>query len=233
MAFIEFRNVSKYYNVNDEKKYVISDFNLELKKGEFVVIKGVSGSGKSLILNFLASFEKPSEGKIFFNRKNIVKFSGNKITDYRRKNIGFADEKCDLIEDLTVLENIILAVNLVTKSIDAESYIKRLKLADKLNYYPHQLSDSDKMKVVLLRALCKSPKILLCDEIFNKMESKDKKDSIKLIKSIIRKEKILVLASCSDNLLSPIANRVVILKNGTINKIIENKKPKAVGDVKW
>lgn len=230
MAYIEFNDVTKEYNIIDKIKYAIKDINFKIDEGEFVLIKGLSGSGKSTIINLLSSFDKPDKGAIIVNGDDINTLKRKKILEYRKKQIGLVN---DLIDELTIIENIILAVNLSNDNIDAETYIKKLGFEKKLNYYPFELSTSEKIKASLLVTLCKGSKIILCDDILLNTDVKDQKQMITLLKHLCKKNKNIVIITSRNNKMTAISNKVITLKNGKLESIKNNKKIKPIGDVKW
>ena len=230
MAYISFKDITKGYNIVGKIKYAVKDINFEIDKGEFVLIKGLSGSGKSTIINLLSSFDKPDSGSIIVDKEDISKLKRKKLLEYRKTKVGVVS---DLIDELTLIENVILAVNLSKNEIDAETYIKKLGFDKKLNYYPFELSNSEKVKASLLVTLCKGADIILCDDILLNSDSKDQKQMITLLKSLCKKNKCITIITSRSSKMSSIFNKVITLKNGKIDSIKNNKKTKAIGDVKW
>ena len=229
MAYIEFKNVTKKYGDNN----LFKDINLKIDKKDFISLTGSTGTGKTTILSLLAGFTKPDKGDIMVDKKNIKKLRSKELRNYIRNYVGFVSFDDDLIDDITVLENILLALNVSDSEIDVQTLIKKLMIEDLLNKYPYELSKTNKIKISLLRSLSKNPKLLLCDEIFLNMNIKDRNDCLEVIKYFTKKNRVPVIIASHDGKISPVSNKVITLSDKGLEKIKVNKKIKEVKDLKW
>ncbi len=222
MAYIEFKNVIKEYYIEEDTKIILKNVNFKIKKGEITLIKGINGSGKTTLLNLIASFDKATNGDILVDKISLRTLKGKNSSKYIREYIGFVSYDNELINDMTILENTILSLNISKKEFDTENYIENLGLEDKLNYFPFELSESERIKASLLCAICKNPKVLLCDEIFLKMNEKDKKQVIKVLKELASKSKITILITADEDSNFSFVKQTLTLKDGEIKT---NKSP--------
>ncbi len=233
MAYIEFKNVSKDYINKEVKKRALKKINFEIEKGELVIITGPSGTGKTTCLNILATIDKATLGTVLVDNINITKLKERKSTIYRRDNIGFIFQDYNLIQNLTVKENIELGVKDNKDSMNVLDIIKKLGLTKIMENFPFELSKEEQQLVAIARALVKKPKLLLCDEPILALEDKKTKKVLKLLQSMTKKEQSTVIIVTRNNNIIPIANRVISFKNKSVNDIKINKKPTSVGDLKW
>lgn len=233
MAYIEFKEVCKTYNNEESETKALDNINFEIKKGEIVVIVGQSGSGKTTLLNLLAGIDKPDSGGIIVDEKNICGLKERYLNKYRRNDIGFVFQAYNLMPSLTVIENIKLASVLSKNSIETDLLLKKLGLLDKAYIKAENLTNEEKRRLAIARALSKNPSIILCDESLMQFDIKGAKQIIKLLKNLSKKEKKVIIITANNNLISPIANKVISLKGGRISSIKINKKPVSAGDLKW
>lgn len=233
MAYIEFKEICKTYENEESEIKALDNINFEIKKGEIVVIVGQSGSGKTTLLNLLAGIDKPDSGSIIVDEKNICGLKERYLNKYRRNDIGFVFQAYNLMPSLTVIENIKLASVLSKNSIETDLLLKKIGLLDKAYIKAENLTNEEKRRLTIARALSKNPSIILCDESLMQFDIKGTKQIIKLLKNLAKKEKKVIIITANNNLISPIANKVINLKGGRISSIKINKKPVSAGDLKW
>ena len=233
MAFIEVKNLCKIYQMGEVKIKAIENVNFTIDKGELVVILGPSGAGKTTILNILGGMDSPSSGSIIIDGTNISKYNSKELTKYRRYDIGFVFQFYNLVQNLTALENVSLANQICKNPKDAKKSLKDVGLADRINHFPAQLSGGEQQRVSIARALAKNPKLLLCDEPTGALDSKTGKKIIKLLQDTCHKTNTTTIIITHNAIISEIADKVIKVKNGTIESININKNPKNVEEIDW
>ncbi len=233
MAFIEVKNLCKIYQMGEVKIKAIENVNFTIDKGELVVILGPSGAGKTTILNILGGMDSPSSGSIIIDGTNISKYNSKELTKYRRYDIGFVFQFYNLVQNLTALENVSLANQICKNPKDAKRSLKDVGLADRINHFPAQLSGGEQQRVSIARALAKNPKLLLCDEPTGALDSKTGKKIIKLLQDTCHKTNTTTIIITHNAIISEIADKVIKVKNGTIESININKNPKKVEEIDW
>ena len=233
MAFIEVKNLCKIYQMGEVKIKAIENVNFTIDKGELVVILGPSGAGKTTILNILGGMDSPSSGSIIIDGTNISKYNSKELTKYRRYDIGFVFQFYNLVQNLTALENVSLANQICKNPKDAKKSLKDAGLADRINHFPAQLSGGEQQRVSIARALAKNPKLLLCDEPTGALDSKTGKKIIKLLQDTCHKTNTTTIIITHNAIISEIADKVIMVKNGTIESININKNPKKVEEIDW
>ena len=233
MAFIEVKNLCKIYQMGEVKIKAIENVNFTIDKGELVVILGPSGAGKTTILNILGGMDSPSSGSIIIDGTNISKYNSKELTKYRRYDIGFVFQFYNLVQNLTALENVSLANQICKNPKDAKRSLKDVGLADRINHFPAQLSGGEQQRVSIARALAKNPKLLLCDEPTGALDSKTGKKIIKLLQDTCHKTNTTTIIITHNAIISEIADKVIMVKNGTIESININKNPKKVEEIDW
>ena len=233
MDYIKFENVTKEYVKNNGIESVLKNFNIEIKKGEKVIIVGPSGSGKTSILNMIGGIDKPTYGDVIVNGIKINKLNERKLMKYRQNEIGFAFQDSNFMENLSVLENVELISQLCKFSKDPKEILKKVGLSKKENDFIHELSSEEKQKLSIATALVKKANILLLDEPFDLLDLKTTKQILKLLKSISDKNKVtIIITSRNDNIDFEFSKKLDI-KNGTvIEKSVKKNKKKFTGDVK-
>ena len=233
MDFIKFEKVSKVYKTGVQEFKALNNVSFTIKKGEFVVILGPSGAGKSTLLNLLGGMDKVSEGTIIVDNDNISSYSNRKLTKYRANSIGFIFQFYNILPTLTVLENVDIVKDLVTKPLSSKEVLKDVGLIDHINKFPNELSGGEQQRVSIARCLAKNPKIILADEPTGALDSKTGVEILKLLKEECTKNKKTVIVVTHNELISKIADRVIKVKNGCIEENITNKNPKAISEVNW
>jgi len=225
MAFISLKNVSKNYEVGNGSIRAASDVSFDIEEGEFVVILGSSGSGKSTTLNMLGGLENVSEGKIIVGENEITKYSPKQLTIYRRENIGFVFQFYNLIPNLTAYENIDIARKLSKEPLNTDELLDLVQLSSRKNHFPSNLSGGEMQRISIARALCKNPKILLCDEPTGALDSKTGKTILQLLKKMAEKYGKTVIMVTHNNNIAKVADKVIRMKDGTVVDINANSTP--------
>lgn len=222
-------HLTKTYGSNNSF-YALNDISMHINKSELLVIVGASGSGKSTLLNLLSGIDRCSSGHIYYNNKDITKLKEKKITDYRKNNIGFIYQAYNLINELTVYENILLTCK---NKNDIDNILKEVNLFDKKNSYPKNLSGGEQQRVSIARALAKKFDILFCDEPTGALDSFNSKQIFSLLEKLCRVDKKTIVIVTHNNEISKIADRVYMMKNGKIIDERLNDSPCLVNDIEW
>ncbi len=232
MAYIKFDKVKKIYKGAAEVK-AVDNCSFEIEKGEFVVILGPSGAGKTTILNMLGGMDSPTSGNIIVDEKNIAKYKNHDLLLYRRYDIGFVFQFYNLIMNLTTLENVELACQLSKKAFNPKEILKSVGLEKRLHNFPSQLSGGEQQRVAIARAIAKNPKILLCDEPTGALDSDTGSKILTLLKTTCEKYHITTIVITHNSLVADIANKVIKIKNGTVTDVQINENPKDPKEIVW
>ena len=233
MAYIEFKNVCKEYNTGEVSIKALKKASFEIEKGELVVIIGPSGAGKTTCLNILGGIDTLTSGEVIVDGVKINKLKGRKLVKYRREDVGFVFQFYNLVQNLTARENVELGYEICKNPLDVDQTIKKVGLTKRKDNFPSALSGGEQQRVAIARAVVKNPKLLLCDEPTGALDSKTGKQVLKLLQSISKKEKTTVIIITHNNAIIPIANKVITIKNGSVESVKINKKPKNIGDLEW
>ena len=231
--FIEFIDVKKVYKMGEVEIEALSGVNFSIKKGEFVVIAGASGAGKSTILNILGGMDTPTSGQIFVDNSEISKYSQKELTTYRRYDIGFVFQFYNLVQNLTVVENVELATEICKNPLDIMETIEAVGLKDRKDNFPAQLSGGEQQRVAIARALAKNPKLLLCDEPTGALDYNTGKAVLKLLQDTCRKYKMTVVVITHNLALTPMGDKIIKVKNGKVSSITINENPTPVERIEW
>lgn len=232
-CFITFEDVKKIYKVGDVEIPASNGVNFAVEKGEFVVIVGPSGAGKTTILNLLGGMDKATSGKIIVDGKDIAKYSEKQLTQYRRDDIGFVFQFYNLVQNLTALENVELASQISKNPLDVKMVLDRVGLQDRMNNFPAQLSGGEQQRVAIARAIAKNPKLLLCDEPTGALDYQTGKSILGLLREMCDKYSMTVVVITHNSALAPMADRVIKLKNGRVDSMKMNETPKSIAEIEW
>ncbi|MBQ6172259.1 MAG: ABC transporter ATP-binding protein [Clostridia bacterium] len=233
MSIVQFDNVSRVYTSGDHELRALDRVSFTLDEGKFIVILGPSGAGKSTLLNLLGGLDSPSEGTITVNGKDISELSDNELADYRASTVGFVFQFYNLIPTLTVYENVKLVSEISKNALDAKEMIEKVGLPDHLNNFPSELSGGEQQRISIARALCKNPKILLCDEPTGALDSATGVMVLKLLLDMARNYgKTIVIVTHNQNI-AKMADVIIRVKNGKIRSIEEQDNPLSADEVDW
>lgn len=233
MAFVELKDVRKSYHMGEITIHAVDGISFTIEKGEFVVIVGPSGAGKTTVLNILGGMDTATSGEIRVDGVNIASYSEKKLTGYRRNDIGFVFQFYNLLQNLTALENVELALQICKDPLDAEVVLKEVGLGDRMKNFPAQLSGGEQQRVSIARALAKNPKILLCDEPTGALDYNTGKAILKLLQDTCREKGVTVILITHNSAIAPMADRVIHIKNGKVSKILKNDHPVPVETIEW
>ena len=233
MAYIEFKNVDKIYQMGEVEIKALNKASFEIEKGELVVILGPSGAGKTTCLNILGGMDSATRGKVLVDKKDITNYSDKELIMYRRNDIGFVFQFYNLVKNLTALENVELAVQLCKDHLNPKTILNKVGLQKRMDNFPSQLSGGEQQRVAIARAIAKNPKLLLCDEPTGALDYKTGKQILKLLEETSRKEKMTVIIITHNAAIAPMADKVIKFKNGSASDIIINKKPKSIDEIEW
>ena len=231
--YIEFKNVKKIYKMGEVNIEALSGVNFSVDKGEFVVVAGASGAGKSTILNILGGMDSPSGGQIIVDNKYINNYSNNELITYRRYDIGFVFQFYNLVQNLTANENVELATQICKDPLDIDEVMEAVGLGDRKNNFPAQLSGGEQQRVAIARALAKNPKLLLCDEPTGALDYNTGKSILKLLQDTCRKMNMTVIIITHNLALTPMGDKVIKVKNGKIESVVVNDNPIPVERIEW
>lgn len=233
MAYVELKDVYKRYKMGEVTITASDGVSFEIEKGEFAVVVGSSGAGKTTILNILGGMDSCDEGTILVDGKDIAKYSAKRLTEYRRYDIGFVFQFYNLVPNLTAKENVELATQISKDSIDAVTVLKDVGLGDRLDNFPAQLSGGEQQRVSIARALAKNPKLLLCDEPTGALDYNTGKTILKLLQDTCRSNDMTVVLITHNQAITPMADRVIKMKNSKVVEMTVNPHPTPVEQIEW
>ena len=233
MSFIEVKNVTKTYKMVEVEIKALDEVGFGIEKGEFVVVVGPSGAGKTTILNILGGMDTASSGEIFVDNEDITKFDEKALTGYRRDDVGFVFQFYNLVGNLTALENVELALQICKNPLDADEVLQEVGLSNRMDNFPAQLSGGEQQRVSIARALAKNPKLLLCDEPTGALDYITGKSILKLLQDTCREKGVTILVITHNLAIAPMADKVIKVKNGKIDQILMNKRPTPVEYIEW
>ena len=231
--FVKLKNVTKIYQMGEVQIRAVDGIDFSIDKGEFVVVVGPSGAGKTTVLNILGGMDKASGGEVLVDGKDIAGYTQKQLTGYRRNDIGFVFQFYNLVPNLTALENVELALQISRNPLDAKTVMQEVGLGDRLNNFPAQLSGGEQQRVSIARALAKNPKLLLCDEPTGALDYQTGKAILKLLQDMCRERGMTVIVITHNSALTPMADRVIRIKNGKVSEMHRNEHPGSVETIEW
>jgi putative ABC transport system ATP-binding protein len=232
-AFVTFEDVSKVYRSGEVEIRAVDHISFTIEKGEFCVIVGPSGAGKTTVLNMLGGMDACSGGNITVDGTRVSGFNARQLTTYRRHDIGFVFQFYNLVGNLTALENVELAAQICKNPLDAATVLDEVGLAKRANNFPGQLSGGEQQRVAIARALAKNPKLLLCDEPTGALDYVTGKQILKLLQDTCREKGVTVVVITHNSAITPMADRVIHIKNGTVESMQLNEHPASVESIEW
>ena len=233
MSFVSFRDVSKIYKTGDVVIRAVDHIDFDIEKGEFCVIVGPSGAGKTTVLNMLGGMDSCTEGVIEVDGRRMSDMNAKGLTAYRRNDIGFVFQFYNLVGNLTALENVELASQICKDPLDAMTVLQEVGLGERTNNFPAQLSGGEQQRVAIARALAKNPKLLLCDEPTGALDYVTGKQILRLLQNTCREKGVTVVVITHNSAIAPMADRVIRIKNGRASEIVINEHPADVSDIEW
>lgn len=232
-SYVKLDKVSKIYKMGEVEIRAVDNISFEISKGEFVVVVGPSGAGKTTVLNILGGMDTATKGNVFVDGSNIAKYNSHQLTAYRRDDIGFVFQFYNLVPNLTALENVELAMQICKNPLDAKKVLCEVGLEDCMGNFPAQLSGGEQQRVSIARALAKNPKLLLCDEPTGALDYQTGKAILKLLQDMCREKGMTVIVITHNSALTPMADRVIHIKNGTVSAMELNTDPTPVEEIEW
>ncbi len=233
MSFIEFQNVSKIYQMGEVEIKALDDISFSIDQGEFVVVLGSSGAGKTTILNILGGMDTATSGTITVDGNVITKANERELCNYRRYDVGFVFQFYNLVQNLTAKENVELAVQLCTDPMDARFVLKMVGLEDRMNNFPSQLSGGEQQRVAIARAVAKNPKLLLCDEPTGALDYVTGKQVLKVLQDMCFQQKMTVVMITHNSALADMGQKIIRVRSGKIASVTMNENPKNVEDIEY
>ena len=231
--FVVLQDITKIYKMGEIEIRAADNISFSIDKGEFVVIVGPSGAGKTTVLNILGGMDTATSGKLLVDSEDITAYNSRKLTEYRRADIGFVFQFYNLVPNLTALENVELALQICRDPLDAKEVLEEVGLGDRLNNFPAQLSGGEQQRVSIARALAKNPKLLLCDEPTGALDYNTGKSILKLLQNMCRERGMTVIVITHNQAIAPMADRLIHIKNGQVSQMELNENPMSIDDIEW
>ena len=232
-SFVELKDVTKTYQMGEVEIHAVAGVNFQIEKGEFVVIVGPSGAGKTTVLNILGGMDSATSGQVFVGGIDISNYHSKQLTTYRRNEIGFVFQFYNLVQNLTAKENVELATQISKDPLNPLEVLQLVGLTDRVNNFPAQLSGGEQQRVAIARALAKNPKLLLCDEPTGALDYHTGKAILKLLQETCRKHGMTVIVITHNSAIAPMADRVIHIKNGKVEQMEQNENPMPVEQIEW
>ena len=231
--FVKLQDITKIYKMGEVEIRAADRISFSIEKGEFVVIVGPSGAGKTTVLNILGGMDTATEGTLIVDGEDITSYNAKKLTGYRRDDIGFVFQFYNLVPNLTALENVELALQICKDPLDAKEVLEEVGLGDRLDNFPAQLSGGEQQRVSIARALAKNSKLLLCDEPTGALDYNTGKSILKLLQNMCRERGMTVIVITHNQALAPMADRLIHIKNGQVSKMELNEDPMSIDEIEW
>lgn len=232
-AFVTLEDVSKTYRMGEMVIHAADKVSFEIEKGEFAVILGPSGAGKTTVLNILGGMDRPSGGRVWVDGQDVAQFGPRRLTQYRRDDIGFVFQFYNLVQNLTALENVELALQICKNPLDASEVLREVGLEQRAGNFPARLSGGEQQRVSIARALAKNPKLLLCDEPTGALDYQTGKAILKLLQDTCRGRGMTVVVITHNSAIAPMADRIIEIKNGKCQRVRVNAQPLPVESIEW
>ena len=233
MSYIEFEKITKIYQVGEQSIKAVDEASFVVEKGEFAIILGASGAGKTTALNILGGMDVATSGRLIVDGRDVTKYDKKQLTGYRRTDIGFVFQFYNLVPNLTALENVELAAQVCKDSLDASETLDKVGLSERKGNFPAQLSGGEQQRVSIARALAKNPKLLLCDEPTGALDYATGRQILKLLQDTCRKEGITIVLITHNSALAPMADRLIRFRSGKVVEMELNEHPTPVEQIEW
>ena len=231
--FVKLQEITKIYKMGEVEIRAADKISFSIKKGEFVVIVGPSGAGKTTVLNILGGMDTATSGTLLVDGEDITSYNARQLTGYRREDIGFVFQFYNLVPNLTALENVELALQICRDPLDAAEVLNDVGLGGRLDNFPAQLSGGEQQRVSIARALAKNPKLLLCDEPTGALDYNTGKAILKLLQNMCRERGMTVIVITHNQALAPMADRLIHIKNGQVSRMELNENPTSIDEIEW
>ena len=233
MSLVEFKDVYKRYKMGEVTINAVDGISFSVEEGEFAVVVGASGAGKTTVLNLLGGMDSVTEGSIFVGGNDISRYNDRRLIEYRRHDIGFVFQFYNLVHNLTAAENVELAAQICRDPLDSEKALESVGLLDRKDNFPAQLSGGEQQRVSIARALAKRPTLLLCDEPTGALDYNTGRQILGLLQDTCRREKMTVVLITHNSAITPMADHIIEMKSGKIVRDIYNEKPKSIEEIEW
>ncbi|MDM8237405.1 ABC transporter ATP-binding protein [[Ruminococcus] torques] len=231
--FVKLQEITKIYKMGEVEIRAADHISFSIEKGEFVVIVGPSGAGKTTVLNILGGMDTATSGKLLVDGQDVTAYDARRLTGYRREDIGFVFQFYNLVPNLTALENVELALQICRDPLDAREVLNEVGLGDRLDNFPAQLSGGEQQRVSIARALAKNPKLLLCDEPTGALDYNTGKAILKLLQNMCRERGMTVIVITHNQAIAPMADRLIHIKNGQVSQMEMNEHPVSIDEIEW
>ena len=231
--FVKLQDITKIYKMGEVEIRAADKISFAINKGEFVVIVGPSGAGKTTVLNILGGMDTATSGTLLVDGEDITSYDSRQLTGYRREDIGFVFQFYNLVPNLTALENVELSLQICKDPLDAAEVLTDVGLGDRLDNFPAQLSGGEQQRVSIARALAKNPKLLLCDEPTGALDYNTGKAILKLLQNMCRERGMTVIVITHNQALAPMADRLIHIKNGQVSQMELNENPMSIDEIEW